>query len=148
MKKTAMLSGNAALPHQVRIAYLITNLNNHLANKGAKFHGYIATPETKVIIGGSRLEPDILVFHLFGEQNPTSKIWIEVCKRTPSIIAADKAKIQKAFRSLKGLEEGFVYDYQFDKWYRYNRHEHGFTVNSKSEWLGLDLSKLISSVLS
>ncbi len=146
MQRTLPLSGDASVHHQLRIAYLVTNLNNHLFfNMGAKFKDYICSPETKVSYKNTHKEPDALIFNPI-KGDTSSKVWIVICKRQPSRVKIDKDKIKNVFRTIPSLEEGFIYVYETSEWLRYNRVERGFTKNAFSNYLNLDLNNQLFSI--
>ncbi|KYG83954.1 hypothetical protein AWW67_02215 [Roseivirga seohaensis] len=138
------LSGNAAIPHQIHIAYLVTNINNNLFfSKNLKFKNNICSAETKVPKVDNK-QPDVLIFD--PRTSNSEKIWIEVCKKQRGLLQGDKDKINLAFKRLPHLKEGFIFVYERNEWLKYRRTKMDFIRSSKSTWLGLDLADLVNTI--
>lgn len=138
------LKGGASINHQIKIAYLTTNINNHLFfSTNRKFNNFVCSSETRIKVGKSKKEPDALIF------NPNTEkyyIWIEICKKAKRDVKIDTDKIKLAFKELTDLKEGFIYIYETNEWLKYDKTKRTFIKSSKSSWLGVDLSKFLDTI--
>lgn len=144
MSKLLGLHGSANYHHQIGLAFLITNLNNYFNNKKKK---YIATSETRIdylIKKDKKFNiPDVIVWDYSNPIN--SVLWIE--STTKRDLKKNITKSKNAFKYLKKLEEAFVYEYQSGVFYKLERNSKKEIKDSKSDFLKLDLSKLIAKVV-
>lgn len=141
------LNGSASINHQIIIAYLNTNINNFLfVTKNKNFKNLVSTTETKFefSLGKKviRKESDILVFNKTDYKEIF--IWIEISKKI--MVARDKSKINLIFKKNTNLQEGFVYDYENNIWYKRTRNNK-FQKSDVSNFLSnTNLSKFIYSI--
>ncbi len=99
-------------------------------------------PETMVNEDQASPTPDLI---LVDPATEFIHVIIEVCKTTGL-----KSDIQKVIRLLDNdlydIQEGFVYDYKAQKWYRYRAGNGGLVEESScSDELGLDLDSFLKT---
>lgn len=97
-------------------------------------------PETQIDEGQSSPVPDIM---LYDNENFRTPIIIEICH--PNGINNDLKKIIKLIDDNDfGIEEGFIYDYERNKWIKYQKNLGQILLNpSYSNVLDLDLNKFL-----
>ena len=139
------LSGTANFHHQISLAFLVTNFNNNFKKLNKCL---IATSETRIdyVIKKSKKYsvPDVIVWDF---TNPINSVfWLE--NTTKRDLKKNIEKTILAFTYLPNLQEAFIFNYQENKFYKLERGSKKTIINSKSTILKLDLSKLISSVIS
>lgn len=129
---------NAPLKHQQVISRLHVELGIlYYKNQSIP---YEPLPETMLAEGYGNPVPDILLFDHASEQ---TRLIIEVCQTT-----GERNDILKVIRLIDehdyGIQEGFVYNYKTQQWFRYRKGDGGVaTPTSFSEALNLDLGLFI-----
>ena len=137
LKTEEIVGINAPREHQRCIRNLVYNLTNHLLHLP-----YDVLPESS-LDADDRLSkcPDVLVENSGDGSIP---LLIEVTGKGG--VKRDKKKIAEIFlenqEQLYGLQEGFVYDYDSDKWYRITADAD--EESSYSHSLRLDLKSFIA----
>lgn len=143
----AGLNGSASITHQIKIAFLSTNINNFLfLSKKQKFKNVVSTTETKFeyILNKVtfRKESDILVFDYLDFTK--IYIWIEISKK--NMVAADKKKIDLIFKKNTNVKEGFVFDYENNIWYKRTKNSSFIESDNSAFLLNKKLSDFVNSI--
>ena len=138
------LGGTANFHHQISLAFLVTNFNNSFSKKKKTL---IATSETRIdyVFKKSKkyCSPDVIVWDFSSPIN--SVFWLE--NTTTRDLNKNFEKTIFAFNYLPNLTEAFVFNYQTNTFYRFERGSKKYSIDSKSKFLKLDLSKLIGAVV-
>ncbi|QDK77956.1 hypothetical protein EXU85_04865 [Spirosoma sp. KCTC 42546] len=128
---------NAPIIHQSVIARLTAGLYPLYRSGQISFE---PLPETMLTEGYSTPVPDLLLYDHSSEQ---AKVIVEVCQNTG--LKHDIGKIIRLIDSAEfGIQEGFVFNYKTQQWYRYRFGDGGLTTESSfSDILQLDLNTFL-----
>ena len=129
---------NAPKEHQAIITRLIHGLADLYLKDKTHLFPY---PETMIDEGQTSPAPDIL---LYDHKQEKTLLIIEVTHSNG--VKKDSAKVSNLLRDYE-VEEGFVYDYKKNLWYKVDSTSGEITETSFSNVLNLELSTLLALLL-